>query len=103
MVGEEIQPVFPLHAMAGENCHTENANEERQMVRCSWSRAFHGVVLPFLLCSHLYLQCCVPRWRDDEASRKGGSTSEEKKLGLAQNTRLIKAEEDLASVIPERL
>lgn len=95
---------FPPHTTARENCDTENANEESQMVSYSWSCAFHSVVLSFLLCSHLYLQCYVARWRDAEASRKHGKTTEEENPSFVQNTRFgIKAEEDLTSVISGRL
>lgn len=57
---EEIQSIFPPHMTARENQYPTNASEESQMVSYSWSCTFHSVVLPFLLCSHLYLQCCIP-------------------------------------------
>lgn len=53
-------PIFPPHIIARENQYATNASEESQMVSYSWSYTFHSAVLPFLLCSHLYLQCCIP-------------------------------------------
>lgn len=88
--------------IARENQYATNASEESQMVSYSWSYTFHSAVLPFLLCSHLYLQCCIPCWSGAEASKKHGNAPEEEN-SFVQIIRLrIKAEDDLTLVRPWR-
>lgn len=70
VVRKEIQPVFLPHT-SGDWYFRMPARRARWLVirLC----AFHSTVLPFLLCSHPHLQCCIPLWRDAEVSRKLGT------------------------------